>query len=277
MDGILRLLPLHMGGLGMSEESARGRQRLADHLATQWREDSAAERLLIDVSLAATVQAASRGLIHELRNRLQVISMVGQTMVESAGDRGLIDRLAPMITGAAGDMEADIDQLERVHSRDASEAESMSVLGAVNDAVRMIERLPTSPALEIHVDADLPAASAGYCDVWHALLNILLNAVEAQHGAEDGAIRIDAAQQERNIEITVQDNGTPVPSHVRAQIFEPFFTTKRIDRHFGIGLTVANMLAKRWHGSLTLVDSAGQGNEFLLVIPAVVRATTELW
>ncbi|MEL7833581.1 HAMP domain-containing sensor histidine kinase [Fodinibius sp. Rm-B-1B1-1] len=66
--------------------------------------------------------------------------------------------------------------------------------------------------------------------------------------------------------IKVAHNGNPIPKSISEQLFYPFVTTKA--RKLGIGLTMALLYAKRYHGSIFVTDNNPfRETSFLLCLP----------
>lgn len=88
-------------------------------------------------------------------------------------------------------------------------------------------------------------------------LNLLLNAVEAAgEGGKTVRVRFEASGPERAL-FTVEDDGPGLPAEVRGRLFEPFVTTKA--QGTGLGLYVAEALARRMGGRITLLPREGGG------------------
>jgi two-component system, NtrC family, sensor kinase len=70
-----------------------------------------------------------------------------------------------------------------------------------------------------------------------------------------------------NIEISVTDNGTGIPQHIKEKIFQPFFTTKPTGQGTGLGLSLAYDIVTKGHGGKLVVESEeGKGTTFIVTI-----------
>lgn len=94
-----------------------------------------------------------------------------------------------------------------------------------------------------------------------ALSNLVANAVEA--GAR--RVRIAASQDDRQVVISVADDGPGIPEAIRAKIFEPFYTTK--SHGTGLGLAVVAAVAKVHQGRVELTAQPGFPTVFQVIIP----------
>jgi signal transduction histidine kinase len=106
--------------------------------------------------------------------------------------------------------------------------------------------------------------------VTQALLNLMLNAVNALE--DGGLIEIQARpfQDGEGVTIHVEDDGPGVPPDLQDKIFDPFYTTR--ERGTGLGLAMVRKIAENHHGGVSLTspppDKAG-GTRFSLYLKSV--------
>ena len=93
----------------------------------------------------------------------------------------------------------------------------------------------------------LPGVAANGAQLELALLNVVINAVDAM--PQGGALTLVAAAVEQGVRIEVSDTGTGIPADVLPRIFEPWVTTKAVGRGTGLGLSIARdvITARRNH------------------------------
>ena len=99
------------------------------------------------------------------------------------------------------------------------------------------------------------------------LAQILENSVRAVEGLEDrkATIKIDTAQRNEEIVITIIDNGGGITPERRRQIFRPFYTSR--DGAMGLGLTLAGDLVKKYEGGIKVNSLPGQGTVTRVTLP----------
>jgi signal transduction histidine kinase len=104
----------------------------------------------------------------------------------------------------------------------------------------------------------------------HAVLNLLLNAIEAaQSGAASGAtpapeVQVALNSSEHTASLTVSDTGAGPAEDVRQSLFEPFVTTK--PEGVGLGLAVVKQIAEQFGGAVSW-DRRGTRTQFSLSLP----------
>jgi signal transduction histidine kinase len=124
---------------------------------------------------------------------------------------------------------------------------------AARQGVKVETRLVGS-ALPVRADADL---------IKQALLNVVLNGVQAME--QGGVLSIAARQQEEAATIEVHDQGGGIPPELRDKVFNLYFTTKKAGS--GIGLAMSYRVLQIHNGALDFVTEMGRGTTFRLVLP----------
>lgn len=98
--------------------------------------------------------------------------------------------------------------------------------------------------------------------VEQALINLLLNAIEAVKDCSEPYISISGIKQGEHTLIKIQDNGRGMSPEIQEQIFTPFFTTRKSGS--GVGLTLSKQIMLLHKGSLFVESEEGKGSTFSL-------------
>ena len=102
-----------------------------------------------------------------------------------------------------------------------------------------------------------------------ALMNLANNAIEAT-ALNQGKIEITAdVAQNRNLLITVSDNGKGIDAQHVPQIFDTFFTTGKIGGT-GLGLSYCKQVIEAHGGTIDAQSEVGKGTTFTIHIPNCV-------
>ncbi|MES1221043.1 MAG: ATP-binding protein, partial [Bacteroidota bacterium] len=120
--------------------------------------------------------------------------------------------------------------------------------------------------------ADIPEVPAFVGELNQVWTNLIDNAIAAL--GKNGVLRIETACDEKNITVSVIDNGGGIPKEIMSRIFEPFFTTKKVGEGTGIGLDIVNRIVKRHNGDIKVKSEPGR-TEFTVCIPRVQPPTTK--
>lgn len=126
--------------------------------------------------------------------------------------------------------------------------------------------------LQKHIDLDIIlkdtrlVLQADVNLVEQALINLLLNAIEAVKESSEPYISIAGLSRDGQVLIKVQDNGKGMSAEIQEQIFTPFFTTKKSGS--GVGLTLSKQIMLLHKGSLFVESEEDKGSTFILQFPS---------
>lgn len=111
------------------------------------------------------------------------------------------------------------------------------------------------------IDADIQIPSAVDCDaprVARLLSNLMANALT--HGAADRPILVHGSVRDGLLELSVANEGNPIPPAVMERLFEPFFRGAAQPNHLGLGLGlyIASQIARAHGGKLEATSTAAE-------------------
>lgn len=236
------------------------------------------DALETDLLLASQLRGLTRiyrAITHDLRAPLNSMVMNLELLQHSLATA---PRPAAAEDGGAlqyvGVLREEIERLNR--SLEALLAETAPVGAAsqefdVRDVLADLERLlrPQARLQGVTLSAELPAAPvriAGQRDrLKQAVLNVVINALEAMPGGGTLALRLET--RDGRADLAVSDSGPGIPEALRSHIFDMHFTTKTSGT--GIGLYVARSIVEAHGGEIGVESRAGQGSEFHLRLPLV--------
>ncbi len=98
-----------------------------------------------------------------------------------------------------------------------------------------------------------------------ALLNILVNAVEAMEEEKGLLIVKTFCTDDSRVCVEVTDNGGGISDADRKRLFDPFFTGK--SGGMGLGLTATQNIINSHKGSIEVESQVGEGTTFRLYFP----------
>lgn len=216
-------------------------------------------------------------LAHEIRNPLSALDVHVQLLEEDL--MRVSPPVSPEITGRLEIVRSELRRLDEIVRQFLSLAVPAPVHLqplAIADVLQPVTRLlgPTAAerdiALEVILPAALPAVQADAGQLKQALVNLVLNAIQAvdRCGRVVVTARCDATRGVLAIEVS--DTGPGVDPGKRHAIFEPFFTTK--PEGSGLGLWIVQQIAMAHGGSVAAANPAGGGARFTLQLPLRLAA-----
>jgi signal transduction histidine kinase len=100
------------------------------------------------------------------------------------------------------------------------------------------------------------------------LSNLIQNAAEAAPG-DGGRLEIRGWNEDGMLLLSVRDNGVGISPENVSQVFNAFFTTKDAGAGMGLGLTIAQRVARALGGSINVQSAIGEGTVFTLRVPCL--------
>ena len=140
----------------------------------------------------------------------------------------------------------------------------------VEHTLRLVHADAQNRGIDIHkaIPPDLGEYPLDESQMTQALLNLLLNAIQAVEDAGNIEVGADLYEQGTRLNIWVENDGPGIPPEQREKIFDPFFTTRK--KGTGLGLSIVHKIVEN-HGGEILVDSPlpdkGHGCLFTICIP----------
>lgn len=100
-------------------------------------------------------------------------------------------------------------------------------------------------------------------------LSIIKNALEAMTPGGHLGITVSPQKGGRTIQITISNDGAPIPAEHVSKLFEPFFTTKRSGT--GLGLATVKKIVDEHQGEIAITSGPDQGTTVTIHLPATQR------
>lgn len=215
--------------------------------------------------MAAIGQLAA-GIAHEIRNPLASISgsveMLQADSSRSDDEKKLmgivikeIDRLNKLIT----------EFLDFARPQDIRLME-IDLSQLVKEMVDELQFLPASKDIDYDIDISPQLKIQGHRDkLKQALLNILINAVQAMENRSIRRMAISVKRGDENILVTITDTGSGIDEKIIKKIFEPFLTTKA--KGTGLGLAVVHSILTAHKATMDVKSVKGEGTTFTILFP----------
>jgi signal transduction histidine kinase len=207
------------------------------------------------------------GIAHEIRNPLNGIRLSMQ-LLEQRLKRGSVQ------PEGLGGVISEVDRMNALLNDLLAFKEKKQVVLSEQNLLPLIEKCvhlvqPQQGIGKIRIEAGDPALRARIDSqrLTQALMNLLLNAVEATQNHDEVKVKLYETNQAVTIE--VQDTGPGLDEEQRKHLFEPFYTTKSDGT--GLGLAVSRELVEEMGGKLTCKNGS-PGAMFTIELPAVLNA-----
>ena len=236
---------------------------------------------LIQASKMKTLGEMSAGIAHELNQPLNAIKMGSEylAMIAESGSGASQEQLRELLDdiSAQVDRATDIINNLRAFGRKASlRRESLDINAPIRGVLSILGKqfMLQDIDFQMELGEHLPPVLAHDNRLQQVFFNILTNAGDAvrerkaqRPDSGPGLIGIRTSAERGAVTVTISDNGTGIPAHVRDKIFEPFFTTKESGQGMGLGLAISMGIIRDYKGEVEIADSKTGGTEFLVRFP----------
>ena len=205
----------------------------------------------------------SAGLAHEIRNPLTSIKVLFQTFKDNPA---LTREDMRVVLSAAEQMDDLLTRFLRFARSDEFNLSDVYINSLIKQVLTLIRFQIKNQSINVNMKlTKLPPIKADRAMIEQALLNLVLNAVEAM--PEGGTLTISSEAQNGYAFVSVGDTGAGISEDIKDKIFDPFFTTKGDGT--GLGLSIVYNIAHLHNGEVGF-ENNGKGTTFNLKIPVNV-------
>jgi two-component system, OmpR family, phosphate regulon sensor histidine kinase PhoR len=220
---------------------------------------------------------------HDLRTPLTSIKMFVETLQDGRlTDKDKIDECLDVLSRETDRLTAMVERLlewARMEAgKRAYDPQRVPVAKVIDSALEGLEAVVKLGGLEqiTHVHREiadhLPLIDVDPEAMSDALLNVLSNAVRYSP-AGNKEVTVRAFKREKDIVISISDNGPGIPHHEQSRIFEKFY--RAVDPALpdvegtGLGLAMVHHIVRAHRGRVTVQSDVGKGASFHIFLPAV--------
>ncbi|MDD5335117.1 MAG: ATP-binding protein [Rhodoferax sp.] len=214
----------------------------------------------------AAIGSLAAAVAHEINNPIAAIAGIAQSMKDSggypaAGETGIDP--PELILAQAKRIATISRQIAELTAPHSPEQELLDLNALVRNTCNFIgyDHRFRRIDMVLQLDSQIPAVSAIADHLTQVLMNLLINAADALEGVTERqpTIRIATQATEREVSITVHDNGKGMSSEVLARAFEESYTTKPPDKGRGLGLFLCKSLIEDSGNRIELESKPGSG------------------
>lgn len=231
---------------------------IATHMESQDRLAATQAELLSERHAAELREQFIAVLGHDLRNPLASIQagarLLGKTALDERG-RSLVAGMQASVMRMAGLID-DVMDFARARLGGGFEVERRADANVREAILLAVEELQLANP-ERQITAELALDEPVACDsgrIAQLVSNLLANAL--RHGEVGGTVAVRARARDGRFELSVTNNGAPIPPERQALLFQPF---ERAEHHYGeqglgLGLYIAAEIARAHDGALSVAS-----------------------
>ena len=122
-------------------------------------------------------------------------------------------------------------------------------------------------AVTLEIPAALPNIALDAEQMEQVFFNLLKNALEAM--SDGGKIDIALGSDDRDVFLSIRDNGSGMDAEQLVTLFEPYRTTK--EKGTGLGLMISKRIVTEHGGAIAAESQPGKGTTFTITLPRLER------
>ena len=235
------------------------------------RQRLALEEAAVSAAQESQLHSAARlsaEFAHQIKNPLAVITNATYSVQRSLREnKPVAMEHLEIIQEEVARVDQVIKQIVGYAQLSEERVEKLNVIKSVEAAIAQVfpAALPSGIKIKKVYAGNLPPLLMQRGHLREILANLLKNAREIL--GETGTVTVTAeCVRQKNVEISVADDGPGIPPERLAQVFEAYFTTK--EKGSGLGLAIVKHNVELYGGTVRVESKLGKGATFTVVFPA---------
>ncbi|MDR7031214.1 sensor histidine kinase [Rhizobium rosettiformans] len=235
---------------------------------------------LIHAEKMAALGRMSAAIVHEVSQPLAALDSTLATagVFANRDEQTEVGDRLEKARGLIRRMQRTVKHLKTFSRRDASDLECVSVDAVIANVVELAAPRSKSLGLKVQIveGGPSPTVIAVATRLEQAMLNLLLNAIDAVQDRRDPEVKIEQTNDTGRVEISIVDNGPGIAPQLRERVWEPFFTTKLTGEGLGLGLSIAATIIRECGGDIAFSAVEGGGTRATIGLPIAADAQRPL-
>ncbi len=264
----------------------------------------AAQTQLVQAEKMASLGELTAGIAHEIQNPLNFVNNFSEVSneliieIEEERAKNQKERDEKLVSEILSDIRQNLEKINHhgkradgivkgmlQHSRSSSGVKEPTDINALADEYLRLsyhglraKDKSFNADFKTEFDETLPKINVIPQDIGRVLLNLINNAfyavsearslkLEARSKDYKPTVTIRTKKADKQIILTVADNGNGIPDSIKDKIFQPFFTTKPTGSGTGLGLSLSYDIVKAHSGEIKVESEAGTGTAFIISLP----------
>ena len=230
------------------------------------------EEELVHSERLASIGRLAAGVAHEIGNPITGIACLAQNLREESIQAETLEAAEQILdqTRRVSRIVQSMVNFAHVGSRHNNTNDEVDLEACTNEAIHLLSLNRKGPEVNYVNLCDTAHRVAGDSQrLVQVLINLLSNARDASRNGDSVTIR--TVQDEHQILLMVEDQGSGIERELKDRLFEPFFTTKEPGAGTGLGLALVYSIIEEHYGQITVdspIDEAAQrGTRFIVTLP----------
>jgi signal transduction histidine kinase len=251
----------------LEEEIKRHTEELELRVAERTAELIETHKRLVNQERIAALGRAAAQVAHEVKNPLAglllyALHLKGKAANFSESEIYLVDKIVETINH----LNSRVQQILGFARPVSLSLHSASLNEIVNGVLGLLQPQLMGNGVEVKLslDPEIGVEMFDESSIRGALMNLILNAIEAM--PEGGTLSIATDRTSDSLRLEISDTGRGIDQEEAKKIFEPFYTTK--PQGLGLGMPYARKIIEQHDGTISLSSRPGEGTTVNIELPA---------
>ncbi len=267
-DDSLRLLQIYAQAASTAIHNAALYHQLRDRIAqceSANRTLQESQERLLHAERLSVIGKMTALLAHEIRTPLVSIGGFARRLLRSTQEDDPRRESLEIIVEEVKRLELLIGEVLGFSRASKQDMENVDLGTLIRNVLASLEETVKKAGVKVvmQIDPALPPALADQFQLQQALVNLIVNAVDAMPSG--GILTVTAAADGEYMEIGIADTGVGIAQEHWDKLFTPFFTTKASGT--GLGLAIVTQVIENHNGSLRFESIPGRGTSFHIRLP----------
>ncbi|NQZ05793.1 MAG: response regulator [Algicola sp.] len=254
------------------------------------------QQQLIQSEKMAALGTLTAGVAHEINNPNNFVHVSSQNLaadlsktqqffIDLAGDEADEDILASFkqqfapldnhldtIKDGSERIKLIVQDLRAFTQLDSAEQKTAKLTDLLQSTINLVSTQYQKITTFVTDFKDQPELYCFPAQLNQVFMNLIVNACYAIETAQQdtdnkGEIVIGCRLIDKEIEITIKDNGCGMNEETKTKLFEPFYTTKAVGDGTGLGLSISFGIVQKHGGEIWAESELGVGTTFFVRLP----------
>ncbi len=219
----------------------------------------------------------AKQIAHEIKNPLTPMKLNIQHLLRFTGDgpeyRETVNRIAKILISQIETLSDIATEFSNFAKIPTARKQEFNLAAQISKVIELYEN---DNRVHIHFERGNCGnlmVSADREQLSRAFINLIKNGIQAIPQERRGLIEISLKRRDHMVVISVKDNGTGIPEHLREKMFSPNFTTKTSG--MGLGLAIVKNIVENFNGRIWFDTETDQGTTFYLEIPVLEESGSD--
>ncbi len=262
------VLIFFIGGCGIITTALLLSRKMVGRIAKADHEKEIMNQKVIETSKLAAVGELAAGVAHEINNPLTTILTTAMLIQEDIDPDGQMYADLEMVAKETLRCRKIVTSLLDFARKTKPAKKPCNINEIVAECILLTRKKAAFNEIAIaqNLSEEIPTVLLDKDQIEQALINIILNAVEATSPGGSVTILTTFFPQDEVIEIAIVDTGEGIAADNIDKLFDPFFTTK--ESGTGLGLAITHGIIEQHGGTINISSKPGQGTTFTIRLHA---------